>query len=105
MNGTVQRFDARAWVLFAIMAVVWGIPYLFIKVAVDSYSPASVVAGRTEQTFSQTSERAAAAKLKVEVLEPWYDIDEPNDLARLYADPALSTYTRAVLASRADIEL
>lgn len=47
MNGTIQRFDARAWVLFAIMAVVWGIPYLFIKVAVDSYSPAAVVAGRT----------------------------------------------------------
>ncbi|MDY0910742.1 DMT family transporter [Microbacterium sp. CFBP9034] len=47
MNGTVQRFDARAWLLFAIMAVVWGIPYLFIKVAVDSYSPAAVVAGRT----------------------------------------------------------
>lgn len=47
MNRTIQRFDARAWVLFAIMAVVWGIPYLFIKVAVDSYSPAAVVAGRT----------------------------------------------------------
>lgn len=47
MNGTIQRFDARAWVLFAVMAVVWGIPYLFIKVAVDSYSPAAVVAGRT----------------------------------------------------------
>ena len=47
MNGTIQRFDARAWVLFAIMAVVWGVPYLFIKVAVDSYSPAAVVAGRT----------------------------------------------------------
>ncbi|HEY6801777.1 MAG TPA: DMT family transporter, partial [Agromyces sp.] len=47
MNGIIQRFDARAWVLFAIMALVWGIPYLFIKVAVDSYSPAAVVAGRT----------------------------------------------------------
>jgi drug/metabolite transporter (DMT)-like permease len=47
VNGTIQRFDARAWVLFAIMAVVWGVPYLFIKVAVDSYSPAAVVAGRT----------------------------------------------------------
>ena len=47
MNGTIQRFDARAWVLFAIMAVVWGVPYLFIMVAVDSYSPAAVVAGRT----------------------------------------------------------
>ncbi len=29
------------------MAVLWGIPYLFIKQAVDSYSPAAVVAGRT----------------------------------------------------------
>ena len=27
------------------MAVLWGMPYLFIKQAVDSYSPASVVAG------------------------------------------------------------
>jgi len=44
---TVQRFDARAWTLFAAMAVLWGIPYLFIKEAVDSYSPAAVVAGRT----------------------------------------------------------
>lgn len=29
------------------MAVLWGMPYLFIKQAVDSYSPAGVVAGRT----------------------------------------------------------
>jgi drug/metabolite transporter (DMT)-like permease len=47
MNSTLQRFDARAWILFAAMAVLWGVPYLFIKQAVDSYSPASVVAGRT----------------------------------------------------------
>lgn len=46
MNAA-QRFDARAWLLFAAMAVLWGIPYLFIRVAVDSYSPAAVVAGRT----------------------------------------------------------
>jgi drug/metabolite transporter (DMT)-like permease len=43
----VQRFDTRAWLLFAAMAILWGIPYLFIKQAVDSYSPAAVVAGRT----------------------------------------------------------
>lgn len=47
MNAAVVRFDARAWILFAAMAVLWGMPYLFIKQAVDSYSPASVVAGRT----------------------------------------------------------
>lgn len=47
MSATHQRFDARAWILFAAMALLWGMPYLFIKQAVDSYSPASVVAGRT----------------------------------------------------------
>jgi len=38
---------AKGWWLFAAMAVLWGIPYLFIKEAVDSYSPAAIVAGRT----------------------------------------------------------
>jgi drug/metabolite transporter (DMT)-like permease len=47
MAPTIQRFDTRAWVLFAAMALLWGIPYLFIKLAVDSYSPAAIVAGRT----------------------------------------------------------
>lgn len=41
------RFTTRGWVLFAVMALVWGVPYLFIKEAVDSYSPAAIVAGRT----------------------------------------------------------
>lgn len=47
MTPTLPRFDTRAWILFAAMAVLWGMPYLFIKQAVDSYSPASIVAGRT----------------------------------------------------------
>lgn len=47
MNAAVQRFDGRAWLLFGTMALLWGIPYLFIAVAVESYSPAAVVAGRT----------------------------------------------------------
>lgn len=47
MDARTRRFDARAWLLFAAMALLWGIPYLFIKQAVDSYSPAAVVAGRT----------------------------------------------------------
>lgn len=46
MNSS-QRYDTRAWLLFAAMAVLWGAPYLFISVAVESYSPAAVVAGRT----------------------------------------------------------
>jgi len=41
---TVSR---RGWVLFAIMCVVWGIPYLLIKVAVRDVSVPVVVFART----------------------------------------------------------
>lgn len=34
---------ARGWFLFALMGVVWGIPYLMIKVAVEAVSPSVVV--------------------------------------------------------------
>jgi drug/metabolite transporter (DMT)-like permease len=37
----------RGWVLFSVMCVVWGIPYLFIKVAVGGVSPPMVVFART----------------------------------------------------------
>ncbi len=33
----------RGWVLFAAMSVIWGVPYLLIKVAVDEVSPVVVV--------------------------------------------------------------
>lgn len=38
---------ARGWVLFASMCVIWGIPYLLIKVAVEDVSPAMLVLART----------------------------------------------------------
>ena len=37
----------RGWLLFAAMCVIWGIPYLLIKVAVEDMSPAMLVLGRT----------------------------------------------------------
>jgi drug/metabolite transporter (DMT)-like permease len=37
----------RGWLLFAAMGVIWGIPYLLIKVAVADLSPASLVLLRT----------------------------------------------------------
>ena len=37
---------ARGWFLFSLMGVVWGIPYLMIKVAVDEVSPSGVVFAR-----------------------------------------------------------
>jgi drug/metabolite transporter (DMT)-like permease len=35
---------ARAWVLFAAVSLVWGVPYFFIKVAVDADVPPAFVA-------------------------------------------------------------
>ena len=37
----------RGLLLFALMSVIWGIPYLFIRVAVAEVSPAVLVFGRT----------------------------------------------------------
>jgi drug/metabolite transporter (DMT)-like permease len=34
---------ARGWFLFSLMGVIWGIPYLMIKVAVEDLSPSMVV--------------------------------------------------------------
>ena len=36
--------SARAWAGFAAMSAVWGIPYLFIKVAVDDGVPPAFLA-------------------------------------------------------------
>ncbi|WP_309065434.1 DMT family transporter [Microbacterium sp.] len=44
---SAHGFTRRGWILFAVMSFVWGITYLFIKEAVDSFSPPAVVAGRT----------------------------------------------------------
>jgi drug/metabolite transporter (DMT)-like permease len=37
----------RSWVLFAAMCVIWGLPYLLIRVAVRQLSPADLVFART----------------------------------------------------------
>jgi len=37
----------RGWVLFWAMALIWGVPYFFIRVAVEELEPAVVVFGRT----------------------------------------------------------
>jgi drug/metabolite transporter (DMT)-like permease len=42
--GGVTR---RSWVLFSAMCVIWGIPYLLIRVAVRELDPAAVVFART----------------------------------------------------------
>ena len=42
--GIVSR---RALLLFAAMSIIWGIPYLFIRIAVAEITPATLVLGRT----------------------------------------------------------
>jgi len=37
----------RGWLLFAAMAVIWGVPYLLIKVAVEELAPSTLVLART----------------------------------------------------------
>ncbi|MFI5892302.1 DMT family transporter [Actinoplanes sp. NPDC051513] len=38
--------NRRAWLLFLLVSMLWGIPYFLIKVAIDDLSPVFVVAGR-----------------------------------------------------------
>jgi drug/metabolite transporter (DMT)-like permease len=38
--------SARGWVLFACVSVIWGIPYFFIKIAVEELSPGFVAWSR-----------------------------------------------------------
>lgn len=45
--AAASGFSRRGWLLFGVMALLWGVPYLFISVAVESYSPPAIVAGRT----------------------------------------------------------
>jgi drug/metabolite transporter (DMT)-like permease len=42
-----ERMTRRAWLLFAAMSVIWGIPYLFIKIAVVELSPVTIAGLRT----------------------------------------------------------
>ncbi len=50
MSGPATSFEdvtRRSWVLFGAMCVIWGLPYLLIRVAVRDLNPATVVFART----------------------------------------------------------
>jgi drug/metabolite transporter (DMT)-like permease len=42
-----DRVSRRGWLLFLAMGVIWGVPYLFIKVSVAHMTPATLVLLRT----------------------------------------------------------
>jgi drug/metabolite transporter (DMT)-like permease len=46
-RGHDAAVSRRGWILFSLMSVIWGVPYLLISIAVESLEPATVVAGRT----------------------------------------------------------
>lgn len=45
--GHTGRMSRRGWALFSALSVIWGVPYLFIKIAVGELSPPALVFGRT----------------------------------------------------------
>lgn len=83
---------ARGWFLFSLMGVVWGIPYLMIKVAVDAVSPPVVVFTRCalgaalllpfalRQGGLLTSVRAhwrpVLAFACLEIMAPWFTLTD-----------------------------
>jgi len=46
-TAATSAMSRRAWMLFAAMGVIWGIPYLFIKIAVAELSPVTIAGWRT----------------------------------------------------------
>lgn len=43
----MSHVSARGWLLFVVLCVVWGVPYLFIKVAVEELPISTMVLART----------------------------------------------------------
>jgi drug/metabolite transporter (DMT)-like permease len=45
MGGAIfERVNARAWIAFASVSILWGVPYFFIKVAIDDGVPPAFLA-------------------------------------------------------------
>lgn len=61
----------RAWLLFAAMCVIWGIPYLLIRVAVRDLTPAMLVFSRTTIGAAVLLPLAAARHELRPVLARW----------------------------------
>jgi drug/metabolite transporter (DMT)-like permease len=81
-----RSISRRGWVLFAAMCVIWGIPYLMIRVAVREVSPSMLVLCRTALAalllLSLAARRGELAPLRrrllplaafagVEIAVPW----------------------------------
>ena len=61
----------RGWLLFAAMCVIWGLPYLFIRVAVEHVGPGSLVFLRTALGAAVLLPIALARRQVSVVLRRW----------------------------------
>jgi drug/metabolite transporter (DMT)-like permease len=61
----------RGWALFVALSVIWGVPYLFIKIAVEDLSPAAVVFTRTLLAALLLMPLAAARRQLRPLLPAW----------------------------------
>ncbi|MFL6162323.1 MAG: DMT family transporter [Jatrophihabitantaceae bacterium] len=64
----------RGWLLFAVMCLIWGLPYLFIRVAVEHLSPGTLVFLRTAGASLLLVPLAAARGMIGPVLRHWRPI-------------------------------
>jgi drug/metabolite transporter (DMT)-like permease len=64
----------RGWLLFAAMSLIWGLPYLLIKIAVDHVAPAVIVFGRTSIAAVVLIALAARAGALRPALQHWRPI-------------------------------
>jgi drug/metabolite transporter (DMT)-like permease len=96
----------RGWLLFVAMSVIWGVPYLLIKVAVEELSPASLVllrctlaaavlvplaAARGELRVARRYWPALAGYTLLEMTGPW--------LLLSYAEQTLSSSLTGLLVA------
>src|SRR5690242_18845725 len=61
----------RGWVLFVALGIIWGIPYLFIRIAVRDLDPVVVAFGRTALGCLVLLPLAIRAKALRPVLRHW----------------------------------
>jgi drug/metabolite transporter (DMT)-like permease len=70
-GASAAAMTRRGWILFAAMCVIWGIPYLMIRVAVRELSPASLVLFRTGVSALLLLPLALARHEVLPVLRRW----------------------------------
>ena len=93
----------RGWLLFAAMSVIWGIPYLLIKVAVGGVAPPVLVLARVaigaalllpiairrrELAVLRPHWRWLAVFAVVEIITPWLLLSEAETQAVQLAERA-----------------